>query len=169
MFCFFIWSIYKADLGSNQIWDTLPTSKMRMIVAVGICKFTSSRLTILYSQNYPISVFICVSPSVNVWDALCDNSYCQCCIRLVNGVGRIVFHSMNFFYVCWCVCVCVCVCVSVICWVISLPLVPLCFTWFQALPACFMSFQLLPGSFSSFQVYPVRSMWFQLVLARFLI
>ena len=153
MFCFFIWSIYKADLGSNQIWDTLPTSKMRMIVAVGICKFTSSRLTILYSQNYPISVFICVSPSVNVWDALCDNSYCQCCIRLVNGVGRIVFHSMNFFYVCWCVCVCVC----------QLFAEWSHYRWFHSVSRGSRHFQLVSCRSSSFQVVSARSRYIQFV------
>ena len=157
MFCFFIWSIYKADLGSNQIWDTLPTSKMRMIVAVGICKFTSSRLTILYSQNYPISVFICVSPSVNVWDALCDNSYCQCCIRLVNGVGRIVFHSMNFFYVCWCVCVCVCVCVCQLFAEWSR------YRWFHSVLRGSRHFQLVSCRSSSFQVVSARSRYIQFV------
>ena len=157
MFCFFIWSIYKADLESNQIWDTLPTSKMRMIVAVGICKFTSSRLTILYSQNYPISVFICVSPSVNVWDALCDNSYCQCCIRLVNGVGRIVFHSMNFFYVCWCVCVCVCVCVCQLFAEWSR------YRWFHSVLRGSRHFQLVSCRSSSFQVVSARSRYIQFV------
>ena len=58
LFCFFIFKVY---IQQNQIWDTLPTSKIELFATIVICKVMFCRLTILYIQYYPMSVFICTT------------------------------------------------------------------------------------------------------------
>ena len=54
----FYLSVY---IRQSKICDTLPTSKMELLVAIGICKAICSRLMILYTQCCLMGFFICVS------------------------------------------------------------------------------------------------------------
>ena len=54
----FYLSVY---IRQSKICDTLPTSKMELLVAIGICKVICSRLMILYTQCCLMGFFICVS------------------------------------------------------------------------------------------------------------
>ena len=54
----FYLSVY---IRQSKICDTLPTSKMEFLVAIGICKAICSRLMILYTQCCLMGFFICVS------------------------------------------------------------------------------------------------------------
>ena len=54
----FYLSVY---IRQSKICDTLPTSKMELLVAIGICKVICSRLMTLYTQCCLMGFFICVS------------------------------------------------------------------------------------------------------------
>ena len=54
----FYLSVY---IRQSKICDTLPTSKMELLVAIGICKGICSRLMILYTQCCLMGFFVCVS------------------------------------------------------------------------------------------------------------
>ena len=54
----FYLSVY---IRQSKICDTLPTSKMELLVAIGICKVICSRLMILYTQCCLMGFFVCVS------------------------------------------------------------------------------------------------------------
>ena len=54
----FYLSVY---IRQSKIRDTLPTSKMELLVTIGICKVICSRLMILYTQCCLMGFFICVS------------------------------------------------------------------------------------------------------------
>ena len=54
----FYLSVY---IRQSKICDTLSTSKMELLVAIGICKVICSRLMILYTQYCLMGFFVCVS------------------------------------------------------------------------------------------------------------
>ena len=54
----FYLSVY---IRQSKIRDTLPTSKMELLVTIGICKVICSRLMILYTQYCLMGFFVCVS------------------------------------------------------------------------------------------------------------
>ena len=54
----FYLSVY---IRQSKIRDTLPTSKMELLVTIGICKVICSRLMILYTQCCLMGFFVCVS------------------------------------------------------------------------------------------------------------
>ena len=129
--------LFKIYVKQSQIWDTLPTSKMKLFVTIGLCKIIFCRLMILYTQYCPMSVLICVSLLLvslrSEWFHLqtsemvlfVKNNYCQCWILLVM-VLQPQFLPTNFLFF-----------VLVRCWI-----------------------QLVPGVSSSFQVIPAWSSFF---------
>ena len=103
--------LFKVYIKKNQIRDILPTSKMDLIMTIGICKVIFCRLMVLHTQYCPMSVF-----HHQTSGALCDNNYPHCCILLGNCVARTV-SSYEFLDFC-----------------VSSLLNPSQFRWFQLVP-----------------------------------
>ena len=93
----------------SRIWDTFPTSKMRLFVTIDIYKVTFCWLIILYTHYCSMSVFICVSSL--------PAPFCSRCFHLQASergffvtitIANVIFYwamvlhvqflPMNFFY-----------------------------------------------------------------------